>query len=829
MGKEAKKDIFPVVGMSCASCATRVGKVLNAVPGVSRADVNFASATVQVSYDPDECRLSDLKSAVQAAGYDLLTDASAEAVERTKAKEYAVLKKQTVFAVALSVPVVVMGMFFMGNPVLDYLSWLLSTIVVFGCGRRFYANAWKQLRHRSADMDTLVANSTGIAYLFSVFNLFFPDFWLSKGIAPHVYFESASVIIAFTLLGRLMEARAKQKTATAIKKLMGLQPKTVTVVRDGSEQDVDIADAKPGDTVVVRPGERIAVDGMVSEGRSYVDESMLTGEPLPAFKKPGEKVFAGSVNGQGAFHFVADKTGSDTVLAQIIRMVQDAQGSKAPVQQMVDKVAGVFVPVIIGLAVAVFVLWWALGSDTGFVHGILAMVTVLIIACPCALGLATPTALIVGIGKGAEHGILIKDATSLEVARKVDALVLDKTGTITEGRPEVTDQVWSGSNDSLRDVFYSLERLSTHPLAEAVAGLLAGSSRAVEVVNFENIPGRGIRGTVDGETYCAGNAALLEECGIPADSELHAKVEEWQSAAKTVVWFASSNREIAAFALADKVKDTSAQAIARLRKAGIEVYMLTGDNEASARAVAAETGITHFRAKVLPRDKAEFVKQLQSEGHTVAMAGDGINDSAALAQADLSIAMGKGSDIAMDAAMMVILSSDLAKLPEAIRLSRLTIRTINENLFWASVYNLIAVPIAAGILYPINGFLLNPMIGGAAMAFSSVSMVSNSLRLKRKKLTAGKRKIGGACTNEKIKSNDIMKYEFKIKGMMCDHCRSHVEEALNTIEGIKATVTLNPPVATIESDNKPDVDELQKVITDKAGNYTIREKKHHWF
>ena len=783
--------------------------MLNAVPGVSRADVNFASATVRVSYNPDECRPSDLKSAVRSAGYDLLTDASTEVVEQTKAKEYAELKRQTVFAVALSVPIVVMGMFFMGNRVLDYLSWALSTVVVFGCGRRFYTNAWKQLRHRAVDMDTLVANSTGIAYLFSVFNLIFPDFWLSKGIEPHVYFESASVIIAFTLLGRLMEARAKQKTSTAIKKLMGLQPKTVTVVRNGRQQDVAIADAKPGDTVVVRPGERVAVDGIVSEGQSYVDESMLTGEPLPAFKKPGEKVFAGAVNGQGSFRFVADKTGSDTVLAQIIRMVQDAQGSKAPVQQMVDKVAGVFVPVIIGLAVAVFVLWWTLGPATGFVHGILAMVTVLIIACPCALGLATPTALIVGIGKGAENGILIKDATSLEVARKVDALVLDKTGTITEGRPEVTDQAWSGGGDRLRSVLYSLERLSTHPLAEAVAATLAGDSQAVEVKNFENIPGRGVKGTAGAETYYVGNA----------------KADAWQSEAKTVVWFASSGREITAFALADKVKDTSTAAIARLRKAGIDVYMLTGDNEASARAVAAETGIAHFRAKVLPRDKAEFVKQLQAEGHTVAMAGDGINDSAALAQADLSIAMGRGSDIAMDAAMMVVLSSDLAKLPEAVRLSRLTIRTINENLFWASVYNLIAVPIAAGVLYPFSGFLLNPMIGGAAMAFSSVSVVSNSLRLKRKKLTAGK----AAVMNGKIKSNDDMKYEFKIKGMMCDHCRSHVEEALNTIDGIKATVTLNPPVATIESDQEPDIKELQKVITEKAGNYTIHEKKRHWF
>ena len=827
--KDKAKKTYPVTGMSCASCAARVSKALNSCQGFYEANINYASATALVTYNPRECTPADLKAAVQNAGYDLLTETGGKAIEETveseHAKEYRKLKRQTIASVALAVPVMLLSMFLMDVPVVKYVVWLLSTIVVFVFGRRFHINALKQLRHRSANMDTLVSNSTGIAYLFSVFNLFFPGFWLSHGIEPHVYFESASMIIAFILLGRLLEARAKQKTSTAIRKLMGLQPKTVTVLTDTGEKDIPVEQVLAGCTIIVRPGERIAADGTVAAGESYVDESMLTGEPLPTFKKQGDSVFAGSVNSTGSFRFVAAKTGSDTMLAQIIRMVQDAQGSKAPVQQLVDKIAAVFVPVIIALSVLVFAAWWIFAPEAGFVHGILAMITVLIIACPCALGLATPTALIVGIGKGAENGILIKDATSLETARKINAVVLDKTGTITEGKPVVTDELWNSNTENARNILYSLERSSSHPLAEAVAASLKGA-QAININSFENIPGKGVKGNVGGETYFAGNEELLLANRIKTDALLQEKGAAWTKDAKTVVWFADSARALAAIAITDKIKETSPQAISNLRAMGIEVYMLTGDNEASAAAVAKATGVTSYKAKVLPQDKAGFVKSLQAEGHKVAMVGDGINDSAALAQADLGIAMGKGSDIAIDTAMVTILSSDLTRIPEAIRLSQLTIRTIRQNLFWAFIYNIIAVPVAAGILYPINGFLLNPMIGGAAMAFSSVSVVSNSLRLKRKKTGTSAQAVAQCAApyftkEENVKNNNLMKYEFKVEGMMCDHCRTHVEKALNSIEGVKATVTLNPPVATIESDHQLTSGDLQQVITEKAGDYTI--------
>ena len=830
MEREArKKETFPVVGMSCASCAARVGKALEHCNGVHEANVNYASATAQVIYDSGLCSPADLKAAVRNAGYDLLTDAESgsDEAEAEYRKEYGRLRHDTVLAIALSVPVMVISMLFIDVPYMKYTVWLLSTIVVFVFGHRFYVSAWKQLKHRSANMDTLVANSTGIAYLFSVFNLFFPDFWQARGIEPHLYFESASVIIAFILLGRLLEVRAKQKTSTAIRKLMGLQPKTVTVMTDGGqEKDVPIEQAKAGDVIVVRPGERIAVDGVVMSGESYVDESMLTGEPLPSFKKVGEKVFAGSINKKGAFRFRADKTGQDTMLSQIIRMVQDAQGSKAPVQQLVDKVAGVFVPVIISLSVIVFLSWWVFAPEAGFVHGLLAMVTVLIIACPCALGLATPTAIIVGIGKGAECGILIKDATSLEVARKIDAVVLDKTGTLTSGHPEVTDECWADASGRQRAILYSLERQSEHPLAEAITRALR-QERTLSVSSFENIPGKGVKGVIDGVTFYAGNVELLHENKVKICKALQEKSDAWLREAKTIVWLSDGAEAIACMAVTDKVKDTSAQAIASLHEMGIEVYMLTGDNEASAAAVAREVGIKHFKAKVLPQDKALFVKRLQAEGHRVAMAGDGINDSAALAQADLSIAMGKGSDIAIDTAMITILSSDLTKIADAVHLSQLTIRTIHQNLFWAFFYNIIAVPVAAGVLYPVNGFLLNPMIGGAAMAFSSVSVVSNSLRLKRKKIGKGGDETccaGATCEMPEAEERRYgFRHEYKVEGMMCNNCRFHVEKALNSIDGVRASVTLEPPVASVEADRELTVAELQKTIAEKAGEYTISE------
>ena len=738
MGKGMNiKNTYPVLGMSCASCAARVDKTLNGLPGVYQATVNYATAVAQVEYNPEVCSDATLQSAVQDAGYDLLVDTGedvADKAEEIRLTRYRKIKRRTVAALLLSLPIMVISMFFEDISSLKYVLWILATPVVFGLGREFYINAWRQLKHGTSNMDTLVAVSTGIAYTFSVFNLLFPDFWLSRGIEPHIYFEAASVIIAFILLGRLLEERAKQNTSTAIKKLIGLQPKTVTIIVDSDERTVPITAIQKGDTILVKPGERIAVDGMVVTGESYVDESMLNGEPVPLHKQSGEKVFAGTINQKGTFRFIADKIGSDTMLAQIIRMVQDAQGSKAPVQKLVDRIARFFVPAIISISIIAFVAWIFLAPTNGFTNGLLAMVTVLIIACPCALGLATPTAIMVGIGKGAEKGILIKDAQSLEIAQKIDTIILDKTGTITAGHPVVVESLWENGFEHSRKILYSLEKLSEHPLSDAVDNTLQ-NEKEISIDKFENVPGKGVKGIVGSQTYYAVNLSLLNDNHITIASHLQELANKWTQEANTLVWFADSTQAIAAIALTDEIKQTSAQAISQLQKMGVEVYMLTGDNAISTQAISRKVGINHYKAGVLPNEKAQFIKELQANGKKVGMVGDGINDSAALAQADLSIAMGQGSDIAVDTAMATILSSDLLKIPETIRLSQLTIKTIYQNLFWAFIYNLIGIPIAAGIFYSVNGFLLNPMWASAAMAFSSVSVVLNSLRLKRKRIS----------------------------------------------------------------------------------------------
>lgn len=730
------KKSFPVLQMTCASCAVSVESMLKAQQGVVDASVNYANAKVSIEFIPGIVQTESLRSAVQSIGYDLLIDESAsddETVENIQKEKFIKLKKKTYWALALSTPVVIIGMFFMNMPYANEIMWVFSTPVILWLGRDFYINAWKQARHRSANMDTLVALSTGVAYVFSVFNTLFPHFWHERGLHAHVYFEAAAVIIAFILLGKLLEEKAKGNTSSAIKKLMGLQPKTVTIVHDGGHQmQIPIEQVAIGNTLLVKPGEKIAVDGTVVNGNSYVDESMLSGEPVPVLKNENDKVFAGTINQKGSFQFRADKVGSETMLAQIIKMVQDAQGSKAPVQKLVDKIAGIFVPIVILIAIAAFIVWNVFGGDNAFTQGLLALITVLVIACPCALGLATPTAIMVGVGKGAEKGILIKDAESLELAKKVNAVILDKTGTITEGKPIVTNDFWADDSTELKQILYSIEKQSEHPLAEAVVTHLKQQS-LFTISSFESITGKGAKAQANGETYFIGNRRLIEENKISIEKSISEKANQWGKEAKTVIWFANSQKVVSVLAIADQVKSTSQNAIQELQAAGIEVYMLTGDNQTTAKAVSEKVGIKHFKAEVLPEQKAEYVKELQAKGKVVAMVGDGINDSTALAQADVSIAMGKGSDIAMDVAKMTIISSDLAKIPEAIRLSKSTVSTIKQNLFWAFIYNLIGIPIAAGILYPINGFLLNPMLAGAAMALSSVSVVSNSLRLKYKK------------------------------------------------------------------------------------------------
>jgi Cu2+-exporting ATPase len=736
MATKTIKKTFPVLQMGCAACAARVETTVRNQAGVVNASVNFATANLAVEYNPDVITPETMREAVRNAGYDLLIEEDDEEehsigiLEEIHAKAFNNLKFKTVGAILLSLPVVIIGMFFMHIPFANEIMWALSTPVVFYFGKDFFINAWKQARHHATNMDTLVALSTGIAYLFSVFNTLFPGFWWERGVHPHVYFEASSVIISFILLGRLLEEKAKGNTSSALKKLIGLQPKTVTVVREDNQYaEIPIKKVTVGDVIWVKPGEKIAVDGCVTKGSSYVDESMLSGEPVPVLKQANDKVFAGTINQKGGFQFRAEKVGAATMLAQIIRMVQEAEGSKAPVQKLVDKIAGIFVPVVISIAGLSFIIWFVCGGSDGFTHGLLALVTVLIIACPCALGLATPTAIMVGIGKGAEKGILIKDAESLEIAKKVNAVVLDKTGTITEGKPVVTG-VFGLDNNTEKQVLLSLEKLSEHPLAEAIVRYLEDwPVKPVEA--FESITGKGVKGRIDGQGYFAGNEKLLRENKITISEQLFREAKQLSGQTQTVVWLADDRKAIAVVAIADQIKESSQTAVRQLQSLGIEVYMLTGDNETTAKEIATQAGIIHYQAEVLPQQKAGFVKNVQENGKIVAMVGDGINDSAALAQADLSIAMGKGSDIAMDVAKMTIISSDLTKIPEAIQLSKQTVKTIRRNLFWAFIYNLIGIPIAAGILYPFTGFLLNPMIAGAAMALSSVSVVTNSLRLKR--------------------------------------------------------------------------------------------------
>lgn len=742
MGKlENRQQSFPVTGMTCAACASSVESILNHTEGVQSAQVNFASGSVWVEYEP-QVEPADLKQALQAVGYDLIADVEDpfEAQQQEQARFYQEVKRRTWWSAILTLPVFILGMFFMDWEPGKWISLALAIPILFYFGRHFYTQAWKQAKHRKANMDTLVALSTGIAFLFSLFNTLFPEFWLSRGITPHVYYEAATVIITFISLGKLLEERAKTNTSSALRKLMGLQPKTLIAIIDGKEQEIPVEAVLQGALIVVRPGEKIPVDGSVESGHSFVDESMLSGEPVPVGKQAGDAVFAGTVNQKGSFRFRAEKVGSETMLAHIIQMVQQAQGSKAPVQKLVDKIAAVFVPVVMLISALTFVVWMSVGGDDAFTHALLTSVAVLVIACPCALGLATPTAVMVGIGLGAENNILIKDAESLELGHRVNAVVLDKTGTITEGKPDVVGLKWakSAEEEKTQAILLALEKASEHPLADAVVRKLEEEDLSpVELKTFSSLTGRGVEATdQQDQAYYVGNLTLIQEKGIALDAALEQQAGQWQQAANTVVYFANSQQVLAVIALADKVKASSQAAIARLRKQHIDVYMLTGDNRETAKAIAGQVGIDHYESELLPDDKAKFVSQLQEQGKVVAMVGDGINDSHALAQADVSIAMGHGTDIAMDVAKMTLITSDLEALPKAFALSGKTVRGIRQNLFWAFIYNLIGIPIAAGVLYPFNGFLLDPMIAGAAMAFSSVSVVSNSLRLKMSKLDA---------------------------------------------------------------------------------------------
>lgn len=732
--RETETKVLPVLEMSCAVCAGNVESTVQALSGVEKASVNFAAGTLTVTYNPSVITLEVMQAAVQAAGYDLIVEAEDPvAMQEEKARmHYKILRRNTIGAWTLSIPLALLGMVFMHVPFGNWIMMVLALAIMIFFGRSFYVNGVRHALKGKANMDTLVALSTSIAFLFSLFNTLCPGFWLGKGLEPHVYYEASGVIIAFVLLGKLMEERAKNSTSSAIKGLMGLQPKTARLVTDGREEEVPISNLQVGNVVSVRPGEKIPVDGTLLQGSSSVDESMLSGEPIPVEKNAGDRVLAGTINQKGAFTMEATSVGGTTVLAQIVQMVQSAQGSKAPVQRIVDKISGIFVPVVVLLSFLTFVCWLVIGGESYFSYALLSAVSVLVIACPCALGLATPTALMVGMGKGAEQHILIKDAFALENLCKVDTVVLDKTGTLTEGVPVVTDSYWI-SDDNIRylDVLYTAEQKSEHPLASAILCWLEESGAKVcEAENFESLTGRGVRIQVEGVTYWVGSQGLLDifQAGIP--EKVRKQIGQWQEDGQSVVFYGQETRLLAVLAISDRIKPTSAEAVKELKKQGIEVHLLTGDGVRTAERVAATLDIGYYKAEVMPNDKEEYIISLQQQGKKVAMVGDGINDSQALARANVSIAMGKGTDIAMDVAMVTLITSDLLLLPGAIRLSKQTVRLIYQNLFWAFIYNVIGIPLAAGVLFPINGLLLNPMLASAAMAFSSVSVVLNSLRLK---------------------------------------------------------------------------------------------------
>ena len=735
------KDRFPVTGMTCTACASSVETILMHTEGIQEASVNYATSTLSVTWD-GRITPQGIDKALQEVGYGLVisTQELGESVREAQEKNYQQLKRQTLGAAIATLPIVVLGMFFMHWEPGRWISLVLCIPVLFYFGRHFFTRAVQLAKHGQANMDTLVALSTSIAFLFSTYSTLFSEFWLSKGLHPPVYFEAASVILVFVSLGKMLEERAKTNTGTALKKLIGLQPKTLIRLTATGQESIRLEEVALMDRILVKPGEKIPVDGQVLLGQSYLNESMLSGEYLPVAKSPGDAVFAGTLNQNGSLEIRAEKIGSSTLLGQIIQRVQEAQGSKAPVQRLVDKVSGIFVPVVVLIAIATFGLWMVFGGENALSHGILSAVSVLVIACPCALGLATPTALIVGMGKGAENQILIRDAESLELGHQVTALVLDKTGTLTLGKPKVSSQ-WFTTQESELDqtaveaLLLALERNSAHPLAEAVVAHLEGKNlRQVAVESFENIPGAGISGRVEGIRYFVGTKKWMQSQGIQLSTSPLAIEKEAAEKAQTLIWLCNETQVLAVLGIEDELKQNAKEVVESLRKMNVDVYLLTGDQYAPAKAVADQVGITQYQAECLPADKSNFIKGLQQQGKVVAMVGDGVNDAEALAQADVSIAMGMGSDIALDVAKITLVNSDLAKIPQALHLSKLTVHGIRQNLFWAFVYNLIGIPVAAGLLYPAFGILIDPMYASAAMALSSLSVVGNSLRLKTRRL-----------------------------------------------------------------------------------------------
>ncbi len=743
-GRKGRIEI-PVTGMNCAGCALNVEKALKGVAGVESAAVNFATARATVLFEPRLTGPEALEKAIVSAGYGVLHAGEGEETEdaerSAREREYRNLRRSFFIALGFSAVILVgsMPMLFPGLPRFlsdPLLLWILATPVQFGIGARYYRAAWIQLKHGAADMNTLIAVGTSAAYFYSAAAVVFPRFFESGGLKPAVFFDTSAVIITLILFGKVLEARAKGRTSEAIRKLIGLQPKTARVIRDGREVDLPVREVVAGDIVVVRPGERIPVDGVVTRGRSAVDESMITGESLPVDKAEGDEVVGATVNKSGSFEFRTTRVGRDTVLSQIVRLVREAQGSKAPIQRLADVIAGVFVPVVIGIAVLTFAVWAVFGPKPSLTFALLNFVAVMIIACPCALGLATPTAVMVGTGKGAEHGILIKGGETLEMAHKITTVVFDKTGTLTKGEPDVTDVLAAAgaTREDLLRTAAGAERTSEHPLARAIlkkageAGLTPPRAES-----FLALEGLGVEARLEGREVVLGSEKLMKERGFDI-AVLAARAAVLTNDGKTPVYVAAGGRVLGLIAVADTLKEGGPAAVAGLKKLGLEVIMLTGDHRNTAEAIARAAGIDAVIPELLPGDKVGEIRKLQAAGKKVAMVGDGINDAPALAQADVGIAIGSGTDIALEAADITLMRSDLNGVAQAIELSRRTIRTIKQNLFWAFIYNVVGIPIAAGVLYPFFHVLLNPMIASAAMAASSVSVVSNSLRLRRAKI-----------------------------------------------------------------------------------------------
>jgi Cu+-exporting ATPase len=736
---------LPVLGMNCATCAATIERSVLALPGVVKTAVNLASGKVRVDYLSSGVDLQRIRKAIESAGYrvmDLPDGAAGVDTEKLlREKEYKTTRAKVVWG-GLLAALIFLGSMPHGFPWVHglfrngFVLWALATPVQFIIGGQFYRGAWGAFRHRTSDMNTLIAVGTSAAYFYSATVVLFPSLFRTTGSAANVYFDTSAVIIVLILFGRMLEARAKGRTSEAIRKLMGLRPATARVQRAGAERDILIDDVRVGDTVIVRPGEKIPVDGTVLEGRSSLDESMITGESMPVDKAPGDDVIGATINGWGRLAFRARKVGKDTALAQIIKLVQDAQGTKAPIQRLADRIAGFFVPVVISIAILTFIVWYDFGPEPRATFALLNFVAVMIIACPCALGLATPTAVMVGTGKGAERGILIKSGQSLETAHKIDTVVFDKTGTLTKGQPEVTEILAAPGygHDEILALAGSAERGSEHPLGQAIVRRAMASGIVLDVpAGFKALEGLGVEAVVMGRKVLVGSPKMMLQAGLDFGG-LVLQGENLSLEGKTKAFVVADGKPAGLLALADTMKESVPAAVAKLREMGLEVIMLTGDDSRTARAVARRAGIDRIVPEVLPGEKAEVVRKLQSEGRRVAMVGDGINDAPALVQADLGIAIGTGTDVAMESSGITLISGDPAAVASAIELSRRTIRTIRQNFFWAFFYNVVGIPVAAGALYPFCGLLLNPMIAATAMAFSSVSVVFNSLRLRRARI-----------------------------------------------------------------------------------------------